>query len=305
MSQHTQLSEPDPEFSAQLSRLLQTSSADLDIQAVREFFSQDVRRRNEANFGHRLPPENAYRARDYRAAVQGGEIAVRSYTPVVEGDEATFPLFYWIHGGGKQRNVGWQIGNLETDDDFLRILCAQFRIVIVNVNYRLVPEHKWPTNLNDAYAGLLWARFYASRLAASLSKGFIVGGMSSGANMAAVIAHRARDDPVLSSSPLTGQMLGIPLVVHPDAYPEKFRDKLLSLEENKDAPILSKQGLWKWYRDYCINPTEPEISPLLYASHKGLPPTYIQVCGGDPLRDEGILYEQVLRKDGVRTKIDM
>ncbi|OCH90783.1 hypothetical protein OBBRIDRAFT_730146 [Obba rivulosa] len=299
MSQYTHLSEPDPEFAAQLNRLLQSSSADLDIEAVREFFNQDVSKRNEATYGRRLPHASEYQAQNHHLAVDGAEITLRSYTPIRDNEEAAdLPLLYWIHGGG------WQIGNLETDDYFLRIICVQFQIAVVNVDYRLVPEHKWPVSLNDAYAGLKWAARNASRLSVSLSKGFIVGGMSSGANMAAIIAHRVRDDPFFAERSFTGQILCIPLVVHPDAYPEEWKDELRSLEEHKDAPILSKQGLYKWYEEYGVIPTDSECSPLLYPSHKGLAPAYIQVCGLDPLRDEGFLYERLLRDASVKTKLD-
>lgn len=56
---------------------------------------------------------------------------------------------------------------------------------------------------------------------------------------------------------------------------------------------------------YGGSPTDPDVSPLLYASHAGLPPTFLQVAGLDPLRDEGILYEKILREAGVKTQLIM
>ena len=56
-----------------------------------------------------------------------------------------------------------------------------------------------------------------------------------------------------------------------------------------------------------LNPPlrDPEFTPLYYPSHAGLPPVYFQVCGMDPVRDEGLLYEKLLREAGVKTKLDM
>lgn len=93
------------------------------------------------------------------------------------------------------------------------------------------------------------------------------------------------------------------------------------MEQNKDAPMLSKVNHEFFYgpspsysnptvsheaRVDCLkaDPSKLEISPLLL-SHENLPPAYIQICGLDPLRDEALLYERLLREDGIKTKLDM
>ncbi|EMD36119.1 hypothetical protein CERSUDRAFT_53128 [Gelatoporia subvermispora B] len=167
---------------------------------------------------------------------------------------------------------------------------------------RLAPEHPFPTGLNDAYEGLKWVTENALLLSANLSKGFIVGGLSAGGNLTAVVAHRARDDPFFADKPITGQLMMVPGIVHPDAHPDEYKSELTSVEENKDAPTFDKVDL---YRCYSANPKDPECSPLLYPSHANLPPAYLQICGRDPLRDEGILYERVLREAGVKTRMDV
>lgn len=83
-------------------------------------------------------------------AVEGGEIAVRSYVPASSADDARFPMLFWTHGGGRylcySRHcaalrvyiTGWVIGDLEMDDYYLKILCVELQLVIVSPDYRLV-----------------------------------------------------------------------------------------------------------------------------------------------------------------------
>ena len=94
------------------------------------------------------------------------------------------------------------------------------------------------------------------------------------------------------------------------------------MEECKDAPILSREQMLNSYsssyllilvfhvliQDLTVilkaDPSNPEISPLLYQSLANLAPAYIQVCGLDPCRDEALVYEELLRENGVLTRLD-
>lgn len=129
------------------------------------------------------------------------------------------------------------------------------------------------------------------------------------------------------SPPITGLLLSIPPVINPDRVPERFREAFLSYEQNADAPILSRSSAYeasststKW-RDrpgqrliancgvtglYHGDQDSFMTWPILHPQgHSRLPPTYLQICGMDPLRDDGLIFEQVLRESGVRTKIDI
>lgn len=107
--------------------------------------------------------------------------------------------------------------------------------------------------------------------------------------------------------PLTGVYLGIPVVVHPDAVPEKYLPFYGTYSQNKDAPILSRESMDTLTGQYKPTPTDPLYSPLLRpGGHSDLPPAYFQVCGLDPVRDDGLIYENVLREEyGTKTKIDI
>lgn len=110
---------------------------------------------------------------------------------------------------------------------------------------------------------------------------------------AASLAHRARD----AILPIRGQILRIPSVCHIGAYPDELQ--LHSLEELKDAPLLSKRSMelfWGYY-----SPPDPfhiDASPLLAESFEGLVPAYVQIAGMDPLRDEGLAYVEKLKQAG-------
>ncbi|KAF8583028.1 alpha/beta-hydrolase [Ramaria rubella] len=241
--------------------------------------------------------ESGVRVTEVSIPVQGASIKVRTYVPE-SGDDESFPVLVWYHSGG------FKLGDLEFDDAFLRLICKTNRVSVVNVDYRLAPEHPFPIPLEDAYDALRWATANASSFSGDVRKGLLVGGPSAGGNLTAVVALRARDDPELKGK-LTGQILQIPMICSPPAYPEKWKSELLSMDQNKDAPLLTRDEMTAYYADY--NPpdfTSPDVAPLLAQNHRGLPPAYFQVCGLDPLRDEALLYEKILRESGVSTKIE-
>lgn len=151
------------------------------------------------------------------------------------------------------------------------------------------------------------------------TKGFLVGGISAGANFASIVSHLYRDEKL--SPPLTGVYLSIPPVVSRKVVPEKYKNTYLSLEQNKDAPSLNKEVAATFdskSSHILLRSTIPNklglyaagepthlLTPILFESHKDLPPTYFQICGLDPLRDEGFIYEDILKENGVETKTDI
>ncbi|KAI0057904.1 hypothetical protein BV25DRAFT_1337355 [Artomyces pyxidatus] len=120
-----------------------------------------------------------------------------------------------------------------------------------------------------------------------------------------LIAHRAHADLFFQDKPLTGQHLSITPTLREEAYPEKYKSELLSWEANKNADVLNVETIRFFFKLYQGPGEDPEVSPALYPSHAGLAPAHIQVCGLDPVRDEGLLYERLLREAGTPTRLDV
>ncbi|KAA1470631.1 alpha/beta-hydrolase [Dentipellis sp. KUC8613] len=302
MSQYAHLSEVDPEFAPFIAMLRsQRDWSEEDISVQQERFNSVFLPMLMGYRRPRLPAASTYRVNDYSVPVEDGEITVRCLTPTPCGSTGrkTFPLLVWIHGGA------WMFGGLDSDDYLLRMICVECQISIVNVDFRLCPQQPFPVGLNDCYTALKWAAAHTRLYQANLDKGFIIAGQSSGAHYAAIIALRAREDPFFRGRAISGQLLQIPHVIHAHAYPQRYKHELLSMEQNKDAPLFDRGRLEVCYDRLQVKKTDREFSPLLANSHQGLPPTYIQICGLDPLRDEGLLYERILRQSGVATKLDI
>ncbi|KAL0577977.1 hypothetical protein V5O48_004013 [Marasmius crinis-equi] len=300
MSEYAHLSEPDPEIAPHFGAL-PSIPLDAPVQSLRDFFSGPMIEMINSKLGPHLPPSSDYNVTDHQVDVGGGvKVTARSIIPTPrDGEDGTFPILFWMHAGG------WVLGDLQLDDYRLKILSVALRLSVVNFDYRLAPENPFPAAVDDSFAGLKFVAAHPEKFSASLKKGFIIGGASAGGGLTAVLAHLARDDPFFKDKPLTGQIFNYPVTVHPDAVPEKYKSSLLSYEQNKDAPVLGKGQMLRFFDLYKAPPSDTKISPLLLESHKGLPPAHFQVCGLDPLRDEALLYEKVLKEAGVPTKLEV
>ncbi|WP_042463138.1 alpha/beta hydrolase [Neobacillus dielmonensis] len=211
----------------------------------------------------------------------GGEIPVRIYTPAAEGP---LPVLVFYHGGG------WVIGNLDTMDIPCRMLAKTVGCVVVSVDYRLAPEHKFPAAAEDSYAALKWVAENASELGAD-AKRIAVGGDSAGGNLTAVTALMARDKG--------GPSLAYQLLIYPVTNHSFDTESYL---ENAEGYFLTK-NMMVWFWDHYLNSKEdglnPYASPLRAGDLSGLPPALVITAGFDPLRDEGEAYGNLLREAGV------
>nr|POF26303.1 ab hydrolase superfamily protein b1a11.02 [Quercus suber] len=208
------------------------------------------------------------------------------------------PLIALIFGGG------WVSGSVEQITPQARALVRLFDAVVVSIDYRLAPQHMFPIGQNDCWDSLKWIAAHADELEADPEQAFIVGGVSAGGTNSVVAAALAIEEPL--KYPLTGQLLSVPVTMSATTVPEKYRPHFLSREHNRNAPFLTTVGV----EDIGRRTTGWEdLSPLRHVVMtktplSKLPPTYLQACGMDPMRDDALIFDEMLKTAGVRTKLD-
>lgn len=209
-----------------------------------------------------------------------GEIPVRIYTPAGTGP---FPAIVYFHGGG------WVIGNPDTVDSTCAALTNRAGAVVVSVDYRLAPEHRFPAAVEDCFAATQWVAENAGEINVDADR-IAVAGDSAGGNLAAVVSAMARD---AGSPKLVYQVLFYP-VTNYDFETESYR-------ENGDDYFLTT-AMMKWFWDHYIGPdgdgNDWRASPLQLENLADLPPAFISTAEFDPLRDEGEAYGERLRAAG-------
>lgn len=208
-------------------------------------------------------------------------VAVRIYTPHGTGP---FPVLVYYHGGG------WVIGDLDTVDVPCRHLANRAGCVVVSVDYRRAPEHKFPAAADDAFLAARWVAANAASIGADPAR-IAVGGDSAGGNLAAVVALMARDTGAIR---LHYQMLLYPVTHHAFDTP--------SYTENADGYFLTRDHMawfWNHYLADVADGRHPYASPLLASSHADLPPALVVTAEYDPLRDEGEVYAARLAEANV------
>jgi acetyl esterase len=228
-------------------------------------------------------PPGAAIARVEDRTIQGpaGEIPVRIYTP---DGQAPFPVLVWFHGGG------WVVGSVAGSDHTARELAKTAGCVVVSVDYRLAPEHKFPAAPVDCDAAYEWVVRNASTFGGDPRR-VAVGGDSSGGNLSAVVCLRAKErggpGPVF-------QLLVYPAV---DCDFERA-----SFRENAEGYFLTTAAT-RWFWDQYLNGAQdmahPHAAPMRATDLSGLPPALIITAEFDPIRDEGEAYGERLRQAGV------
>jgi acetyl esterase len=267
---------PDPQAKAVLDQMAALGAPPLGTLSPHEHRQMMLMTRAAAP-----PGPEVQRVEDRTIPGPAGEIPVRLYYP---SDGPALPALVYFHGGG------WVIGSIETHDATCRELATAADCLVVSVDYRLAPEHKFPAAAEDAYAATRWVAEHAAEIGADPRR-IAVGGDSAGGNLAAVVALMARDRG--------GPSLAFQLLVYPvtdyNFHTESYR-------QNAEGYLLTRHSMQWFWNHYLTSEADggnPHASPIRAKDLSGLPPALVITAEFDPLRDEGEAYTNRLREAGV------
>ena len=226
-------------------------------------------------------PENVS-SQDVEIPVDGATISCRILRPA--GNANSVIIYY--HGGG------WVIGNIDDYDGVGRHIAERCNAVVVLVNYRKAPEHKFPIPVNDCYAALNWVSENMTKVAGA-DLPIMVAGDSAGGNLSAVIAQKTVRE--------NGPKIDLQVLVYP--VTDGRMNSATWKDEDRQLFLTSElmEHFWRHYADDGQF-TDPEASPLLAKDLKnldGLAPAVVLTAEYDILRDEGAAYAQKLEEAGI------
>ncbi|WP_455361826.1 alpha/beta hydrolase [Streptomyces sp. SYSU K21746] len=192
----------------------------------------------------------------------------------------------WLRGGGLI------MGDLDTEHPWATRIADSSGAVVISVDYRRAPEHRFPAALDDAYAVLTWTAEHAADLGIDPDR-IAVAGHSAGGAIAAAVALRARDQ---QGPPIRLQLLNEPGL--------DDRQETWSQRHFTDTPWLDRDKITASWRHYLgSRPATPYAAPARAADLSGLPPAYIATAEFDPNRDEDIAYALRLLQAGVPVEL--
>jgi acetyl esterase len=196
----------------------------------------------------------------------------------------------YFHGGG------FALGMLRMGDWMCGQVASRTGAVVVSVDYRLAPTHRFPAAVEDCYAALSWAAENAAALGAQGPIGVM--GESAGGNLSAVVSLAARDRG--------GPAIAHQALIYPATDMSDSGTAVAAARASRNPAFVHADEIEAYHRMY-LGPeddvTNPLASPLLAQSHEGLPPALIQVGEHDPLHDDGVRYAQALRAAGVPVRL--
>ncbi|MFD1709174.1 alpha/beta hydrolase [Ottowia sp. GY511] len=234
-----------------------------------------------------VPKPDLARVEDLRITARDGAVLpLRLYAPSAA---AGLPVLLYFHGGG------FTIGSIDSHDIFCRTLSQLSGAAIVSLDYRLAPEHRFPTAVHDSWDALAWLSDEGGRGLGLDTARLAVGGDSAGGTLAAVAAVHARDQ---------GIPLALQLLIYPGTTDHQDTPSHAGFEH---GPVLEK-ALIDWFFAQYIDPEDRSdwrFAPLKSADVDGVAAAWVGLAECDPLVDEGVLYADKLRAAGVPVDLEI
>ncbi|WP_439105646.1 alpha/beta hydrolase [Congregibacter sp.] len=197
------------------------------------------------------------------------------------------PMVIYFHGGG------WVIGDLQTHHAYCQALCDASGATVLAVDYRLAPEHRFPTAQDDCLAAAQ-AIFEGLADFGPSNGGVVLAGDSAGGHLSLCTALAAGND---LRQAIKGLLLTYPVVDHYTRPSPSYVDCA------KGQTLTS--DIMRWFWDSYLGDQDPESEetqrafPIRSAALATLPPAILCTAGRDPLRDEGMAIADAMRDAGV------
>ncbi len=237
-----------------------------------------------------LPPHKLPRVEELQLSMRDGvRIAARLYAPVEREAAAPLPVLLYLHGGG------FTVGSLNTHDSLCRHLAHLAQCAVLAVDYRLAPEHKFPTAVHDAWDSLQWLHGHAAELGLD-GRRIAVGGDSAGGTLSLVTAIQARD---------AGIRLALQLLFYPGCTPRRDTP---SHKTFSHGFLLERESIDWFFGHYLNHDAECEdwhFAPLVAPDLDDMAPAWFGLAECDPLVDEGLLMADRLRMAGVAVDLEL
>lgn len=209
------------------------------------------------------------------------DLHIRIYKPNRSNNSSALVFF---HGGG------WALGFLNLYDPCLTRLAKKSGCTIISVNYQKSPEHPFPSPFDDCYETLKWVVDHADEIGVDPLK-IGVGGDSAGANLAAAVALKARDEKLVE---LRFQML-----IYPCLDTNFETDSYLKYAEGFGLTTKAMQWFWENYLQDKVAEHDPYARPIRAKTHRNLAPAIIIAAEYDPLTSDSYKYAEQLKNSGV------
>lgn len=237
-----------------------------------------------------LPPHKLKRVEQLSVPMRDGtQVAARLYAPALPDEAPGLPVLLYLHGGG------FTVGSLNTHDSLCRHLSHLAHCAVLSLDYRLAPEHRFPTAVDDCWDGLVWLREQAAGLGLDPDR-IAVGGDSAGGTLSLVTAIQARD---------AGIGLALQLLFYPGCA---ARSDTPSHKTFSHGFLLEAEAIDWFFGHYLGRDEEHEdwrFAPLLAHDLDGVAPAWFGLAECDPLVDEGVLMADRLRMSGVPVELEI